>query len=93
MTSGRLEGPMTTFSPSSRNTTRLPQVGQDGQPLTRRQRRELERANELAGSRGSDSAGPTGSVDSAGSVESGESAAPNWTQPAPSPDLSDLSLP
>ena len=47
---------MTTFSPSSRNTTRLPQVGQDGQPLTRRQRRELERANELAGSRGSDSA-------------------------------------
>ena len=62
MTSGRLEGPMTTFSPSSRNTTRLPQVGQDGQPLTRRQRRELERANELAGSRGAAQRSPRSGV-------------------------------
>ena len=37
---------MTAFSPSSHETTRLPQVGQDGRPLTRRQRRELERARE-----------------------------------------------
>ena len=39
---------MATFSPSPRETTRLPQVGQDGQPLTRRQKRELERARQVA---------------------------------------------
>mgnify|MGYP000845164690 FL=1 len=42
---------MATFSPSPRETTRLPQVGQDGRPLTRRQKRELERAREAAASR------------------------------------------
>ena len=39
---------MATFSPSPRETTRLPQLGQDGQPLTRRQKRELERARQVA---------------------------------------------
>ena len=39
---------MTTFSPFSDETTRLPRLGADGRPLTRRQRRELERARDAA---------------------------------------------